>query len=1108
MANSANALRQRRKWLPWLVGLLVLPVLAVLAIPWALSTGAGRAWLLSRANRTLAPGGLELATLRFSWFGPTRMTGLVLRDARGDPVVSAPRATWDRNLRQVLFEQPKLGTFRLFDAAIDAERAADGSIDLYETLRPLIGRNPRTAIRIEMPDGRLRFRGKGLRQPFTAEHAEILVVKNPVPGPLVWNVRLVNGPAATPANALKIDGRLDRGSATAGRPDDLEIRVVGHQWPWSLGGETLAGSGRLDGSFRAARKAGMWSTSGDLTLRRLDVAGDALAGDRLRLEQAKGVWDLAQAEAGWSVRRFDLTSALLTLKAEGATRGEARLNGRVDLAALAGQLPRALRLRDGVVLERGTAEVAVETKTVQGAAVLDVQARVSDLRARNQGRPFTLRDPATLAARLRRVGALVEVEWFTADTPFLKGEAQGDLTRGVTLTGSIDLAALQSQLRDLVDFGAVELAGKGGLTGTYRATDGTYHGRLRTDLRSVRVLGLGPVSVERESAGLSVDVDGPAAGSGLPAGWQGLQARLTSGDFQAQVTAGATGPGVTAVVSFPVSSANREARVEGRVAAVWDQLGVAIDPVSVSLSSADGGKSGVAPLRFQAKGRFDRARGELTLRATEGDDRAGVIRLAGGGLRVLGLGGGDGLRFEGAIAGDLAGQAAWIPAAPEGLRGRWSAWVSGRSGDDGLQIGGRLDLPAFAWGTSEGQPVDLAVRGLLPNGGGRFDLAEFVLNSRYLTLEASGRVVEPGGRRLADLRGTLTPHWESINAWLAAHVEPGAAVSGRPRSFRVKGPLGDGWRDALDGDVGVRFDGADLYGMRFGPTAVVLRARAGKLGFDAIETTVNEGRLHLEPGVRAGDDRNRPAIVLGKGSSLTGAHVNDEVSRRVLSYVAPVLDHATRVRGQVSARVDEAVFPIGGEGGTGPKVEGSVEFQDVVFTPGPLFEVLGGLIDLEDKTLLRLDEAVSLKIADRRVYQRGLSIPVGKVTRIGIDGWVGFDRSLNLTASIPVLPAMRVDRPVLEGIAGNARVRVPIRGTLDKPEIDQDAFQAGIKETARSLIGGGVAQGASALLQKMLRGRDADPDAPSPPPRMTPAERKARRLEKRAERRSARGLPP
>ena len=49
---------------------------------------------------------------------------------------------------------------------------------------------------------------------------------------------------------------------------------------------------------------------------------------------------------------------------------------------------------------------------------------------------------------------------------------------------------------------------------------------------------------------------------------------------------------------------------------------------------------------------------------------------------------------------------------------------------------------------------------------------------------------------------------------------------------------------------------------------------------------------------------------MGPESSLDGAVVNDEVSHRVLSFAAPVLDGATRVEGRVSVKLADAYLPV------------------------------------------------------------------------------------------------------------------------------------------------------------------------------------------------------
>src|SRR5438477_132094 len=94
---SAAVERKRRRWWKRLAGALLLVLAAIAALPWGLATPPAQRWLMAQANRALAPGGggISWSSLRFSWFGPTRLEGVVLRDAQGDQVVVAPTAISD-----------------------------------------------------------------------------------------------------------------------------------------------------------------------------------------------------------------------------------------------------------------------------------------------------------------------------------------------------------------------------------------------------------------------------------------------------------------------------------------------------------------------------------------------------------------------------------------------------------------------------------------------------------------------------------------------------------------------------------------------------------------------------------------------------------------------------------------------------------------------------------------------------------------------------------------------------------------------------------------------------------------------------------------------------
>lgn len=1121
--TTAGRMMTRRRW-KILAALLLLVLVAIAAIPWGLGTRPARNWLITRANQALAPAGIDFATIRFSWFGPTRLTHFVLRDAQHDQVVASPHAVWDRNLRQILFERPRLGTFELKNAKLDVERHSDGSIDLYEAIKPVLGKNRRTDLHIRMPQAQLRFRAAGQPVPVTAERANVVLDVPAAPQPIVWDLQLENPAIKDPAT-LRIGGRFERWKPA----NTLVVDVKAEHWPWAVTVPGLESAGKLDGQLTLGREAGNWTMAGDLGLLNVDATGSRLAGDQLRLDRVHGSWNVTASDGTWVIHRLDLNSPLGSVKASGqrtaSAKAVAKASGTLDLAALSKQLPHVLRLRDGITLERGSADVQIESRddpTRQGQKPgWDIKAKISDLEAQDHERHFTLREPATLTGRLSAQGQGFAVEQLAVRTAFLNVTGQGDVDRGIEWSGTLDLGSLQSQLRDLLDFGGIALAGAGEVSGRYQRVGPQFEGRLTTDLRGLQVEGLAAGPLQRELLHIELALDGKAAASGLPRSWDTVRLDLASGETTVKLAslAGPQARSVTLDAKSPIPWADPPRQAEGHLEAQWSEAGVSIDRFALSLAAlADPAKPEAERILLNAKGRYDRKTGEFVLTPAPlgSEASATAIALAPEGVQVSGLGGTGPLRGSIGLAGDLGAlQQLTTPEAAnstQSLTGPWSARATAESTEDGLRLVGKVDVhpllssgPANEQGRDQG-PISVALNVLLPADASAIEVVELALTSRYATLEGSGRLTEPKGQRIADLQGTLSPRWDTINALLAEHVEPGARVSGKPRAWKIKGPLAGGsipdLLKSVDFELGLDLGEANIYGLRVGPLAIVARTREGTLAIDTIDTSLNGGRIHLEPLLTI-DPEQGSKIRLDENSSIANAEINDEVSRRFLSYVAPVLDRATRAHGRVSVDLDDAEFPIGGPTKREAKVEGAVVFEAVEFLPGPFADQLLNLLGRTDRPTIKLDEPVALTIADRRVYQKGLAIPLGQLTRVELDGWVDFDRNIQLTASLPLTAAMVGNAPILSALVQDQRISVPIRGTLKTPQVDRDAFNDSLRNLGQSVLGNGMTRGAIEMFKQLQKPRD--PNAPPPP---TFQERRANRLERKAERRRKRGLEP
>jgi translocation and assembly module TamB len=233
-------------------------------------------------------------------------------------------------------------------------------------------------------------------------------------------------------------------------------------------------------------------------------------------------------------------------------------------------------------------------------------------------------------------------------------------------------------------------------------------------------------------------------------------------------------------------------------------------------------------------------------------------------------------------------------------------------------------------------------------------------------------------------------------------------------------------------------------------------------------TSLNNGKVDLRPEVVL-DDPKGLALRLLPGSTLQDVEINDEVSQKVLAYIAPILEEATQVHGRVSASFQRAEFPIGGDDSRSMAVDGNIVFNDVVFGAGPLGNELLPMVGKDPRKALRINQPIQLGIANRRISQSGLEIPINKETKITIRGSVGFDQTLALRADVPITGAMLGRDPMLQNLAQGATIPVPIGGTLSHPRADRRAAGAALKELSKSIFKRGGEQEAIDLLKRLSR---------------------------------------
>lgn len=327
-----------------------------------------------------------------------------------------------------------------------------------------------------------------------------------------------------------------------------------------------------------------------------------------------------------------------------------------------------------------------------------------------------------------------------------------------------------------------------------------------------------------------------------------------------------------------------------------------------------------------------------------------------------------------------------------------------------------------------------------------------------------------GPKAAADLSGELAVDPARIGEILATSDMGKVRFAMTPLKFQASGPVNRKEVSKIQASMATRVSDIDLDGIQVGDIVLDMKWNDGKILIAPIDTTVNDGRLYVEPVVEMTEDAMPARVRLGPNTTLTRLSLSPLISEKVMVYPAPALASATRVDGFISARITDGVIPVM-DRGTDLSLKGDMAFEDVRFGPGPWLLNLTQSVGLPPPPTFSLDRPIDFEIVKDRVIQHGLSIPIGQLTRLDFSGAVTFDQKLDLLVQVPVTPTLLQNVALFRSFLGTEVFRIPIRGTIGRPEVDQAAFDANMKQLGENLKNRAVDTSLDMLFNGILGGR-------------------------------------
>jgi len=204
-----------------------------------------------------------------------------------------------------------------------------------------------------------------------------------------------------------------------------------------------------------------------------------------------------------------------------------------------------------------------------------------------------------------------------------------------------------------------------------------------------------------------------------------------------------------------------------------------------------------------------------------------------------------------------------------------------------------------------------------------------------------------------------------------------------------------------------------------------------------------------------------PQVIVGPTQLLDQAELTPELVRLGLGLAIPLLSKSAWFDGRVSLATQEIRIPL--DRAVQSTGEAVLTLHQV--RSGPSEPLVIGALDFlanlrgrePNHELVFVDGSqVTVKVADERVFHSGLEAGLPKLDQrlqISTEGYVGLsDRSLDLKIEIPIPLEQLARRESVQRI-GVPRVKLPIGGTLDHPEVQLDAMR-GESATLLAVIAG------------------------------------------------------
>ncbi|WP_417909759.1 hypothetical protein [Candidatus Electronema sp. PJ] len=338
----------------------------------------------------------------------------------------------------------------------------------------------------------------------------------------------------------------------------------------------------------------------------------------------------------------------------------------------------------------------------------------------------------------------------------------------------------------------------------------------------------------------------------------------------------------------------------------------------------------------------------------------------------------------------------------------------------------------------------------------------FDLLSPPLAVQSSGKLELAGKNPHLTLEGMATPDLADLVAVINGMYPLGISAEGKQKEkFSLYYPL-----TATKQQVDLRFAGkvhADTFaksGIEISDLSAETAMQKGIMNA-ALKGSLNGGKVQFTPTIDY--THNPPLLTLAAPEQILD-HVGlaETLADGLLKHFHPLLGALARPAGIISVRAERLSLPVGGKGLDQADFQLRFDLASVVLEP---VSALAGILDmagLAGQQLQLKEKSLTCEGKKGRVSCSPIKITIAESEMV-MSGSAGFDGSLDYVLEVPVTKNL-VGKKGYELLKG-ARLKVPIKGTKEKPVYNPEALM----RAASDLVSQAAGQAAKQVLQEQVK---------------------------------------